>query len=169
MSKYEYFYIEEISNLRGKENSELLMLFLSNNDFISFAFIEENLQYESEENRKFLLSNQLCISDKWIFPPRPAFLEPIEILWFRTTDMESILKALSLESLFRCIILSEGQPIEQASYIFYIIEGDDGQELWIEAKSGDDFRTRVLPEIKRLYKSVKVLGWDKDGSELITL
>ena len=169
MNDKDYFYIKDISKVGSKWISEILLSFRGDNDIICFACIEEILAYLPEEKKEFILSNHYCKSDKWIFQTRPSNLKPVNLIWFRVLDRESIIKALSLDSLFRCIVLENGQSLENASYTLYILEDEYSQELCIEAISKEHFLSCVLPKIKGFNKSLNVLGWDKRNSELITL
>lgn len=151
------YYLKDINRLGSVEISQFLSLYLSENDMILFATIEENLKYESEETRSYLQSQQYYIGDEWIFPHSgPAFLESKKILWYRTLTTESVQKALALDTLFRCIVLGAGDSVMNAKYVFYVIETVETQVLCIAVKSKEDYCHCILPKINKFNQSLQV-------------
>lgn len=153
------YYLKDIDRLNNIELSQLLVLFKKENDIVLFATIEENLRYELEETSRYLHSLKYYVGDDWIFPHlKPNFLEFKKILWYRTDTTESIQKAVSLDYLFRSVVLENGDSIENAKYVFYVIETIDSQVLCIAVKSIEDFNTCILPEITKFDKSLQILN-----------
>ncbi|MFD1883903.1 hypothetical protein [Paenibacillus wenxiniae] len=153
------YYLKDIDRLNDTELSQLLFLFKKENDILLFAIIEENLKYESEETSRYLCSLKYYVGDKWIFPHlKPSFLEFKKILWYRTDAIRSIQKAVSLDHLFRSVVLENGDSIENAKYVFYVIETIDSQVLCIAVKSIEDFNTCILPAITKFDQSIQILN-----------
>ncbi len=160
MMNYEaIYYLKDIDRLNDAELSQLLSLFKNENDILLFAILEENLKYESEETSRYLCSLQYYMGDDWIFPHlKPSFLELKKILWYRTDTTKFIQKAVSLDHLFRSVVLENGNSIENAKYVFYVIETIDSQVLCIAVKSIEDFNTYILPEITKFDQSLPILN-----------
>ncbi|PAD30899.1 hypothetical protein CHH60_13190 [Paenibacillus sp. 7523-1] len=60
---------------------------------ILYASIESDLRIESEEDQKFILSNQMVVSDKWIFcGENMGYVK--EIIWCKTKTKADIEHAL---------------------------------------------------------------------------
>ncbi|MCM3625750.1 hypothetical protein M3194_00050 [Paenibacillus glycanilyticus] len=151
------YYLKDINRLGNVEISQFLSLFLSQDEIILFATIEENLKYESEETRSYLQSHQYYVGDEWIFPhSRPAFIESKKILWYRTITTESIQRALILDNLFRCIVLEDGDSVVNAKYVFYVIENVETQVLCIAVKSKENYYQRISPIINKFNQSIQI-------------
>lgn len=154
MTESANYYLRNVYGYGGTDKViEILSEFLNINQAIHFAYIESNLDSEKQETVTFLQNNKTIISREWLFPYLPPKSVP-SILWYKTLEKTDIRIALSIESLFRCIVLSNGKLIHEASYVFYVVEDVDTQVLCIYAKDKEDFNKRVLPAIMRLDTSI---------------
>lgn len=152
------YYINDINRINSLELSDMFSTFLCKDDVILFSIIEDNIKFESEKTKQFLKRSKYYSGGDWVFPhARPTFLEHNNIFWYRTINAESIQLALSLDSLFRCIVLSDGDSVDNARYTFYVIETDDSQVLCIAVKKNEDFLERVLPKIQKRNKFIQFL------------
>lgn len=138
-------YIIKFHQVDIEDMISVIFSFFTENDIILFSFIENNLEYQSDEDIGFIFKNKLYKSNQWIFPEEEPFYIP-NIFWYKTKDREDIKRAIEIEYLFRCIIVPKGLDIEHFNYLIYIIEDCEGPVLCIYHKT-NDFNDRVVPKI----------------------
>lgn len=127
------------------------------NEEILFAYIESNLCHESEEDKNFILSNQVIVSDEWIFPGENLGYVN-EIMWYKTKTKTDIERAMWIDNFFRCIVLPKGAELAQFDYLFYMIEDEDSPVLVVfDQKS--DFKHVVLPKIKHYLRASNIKSY----------
>ncbi|MBN3526634.1 hypothetical protein [Paenibacillus apiarius] len=156
MAESAIYYLKNVYGYGGTEKViEILSAFPNINQTIHFAYIESNMDSEKQETIMYLQKNKSIVSREWLFPYQAPKAVP-SILWYKTTEKIDIRIAISIESLFRCIVLSNEKPIHEAAYVFYVIEDEYNQVLCIYAKDKEDFNNRVLPAILRLDASIAI-------------
>ncbi|MBY6035783.1 hypothetical protein KUV80_03930 [Fictibacillus nanhaiensis] len=147
-------YISKFHQVDIEAVISIIFSFFTENDIILFSFIETNLEYESVEDKEFIIKNKLYKSNQWIFPEEEPFYIP-NIIWYKTKGREDIKRAIAIESLFRCIIMPKGLDIIHFIYFIYIIEDYDGPVLCVYDKI-NDFNDRVLPKIQSYLGDCKI-------------
>ncbi|QKS71235.1 hypothetical protein FLK61_31485 [Paenalkalicoccus suaedae] len=149
-----FHYINKFYQVDLEDVISIVLSFCTENDTILFSTIEDNLKYESVEDKDFININKLFKNNKWIFPEEMPINVP-NIIWYKTNGREDIKKAITIESLFRCVILPKGLDIEHFNYLIYIIENNEGPVLCVYDKI-NDFNDRVLPKIQPYLGDCKI-------------
>ena len=156
LSESAIFYLKNVYGYGGTEKViNILSVFPKVNQKIHFAYIESNLASEKQETIMYLKKNKTIVSREWLFPYQAPKAVP-SILWYKTTEEIDIRTAIGIESLFRCIVLSNDKPIHEPSYVLYVIEDEQNQVLCIYAKDKEDFHNRVLPALLKLDASIAI-------------
>ncbi|KZE67994.1 hypothetical protein AWM68_17640 [Fictibacillus phosphorivorans] len=151
-------YITKFHQVDIQDVISIIFSFNTENDIVLFSAIENNLEYESIEDKEFINKNKLYKSNQWIFPEEVPGNIP-NIIWYKTKGREDIKRAIEIESLFRCIILPKGLDIVHFNYLIYIIEDYEGPVLCVYDKT-NNFNDKVLPKIQpylgdcRISKSI---------------
>ncbi|MEW4426851.1 hypothetical protein AB1I68_05255 [Paenibacillus pabuli] len=149
-----YTYLKKFHKVTNTDAANAIFNCCNEKEEILFAYIESNLTHESEEDKNFILSNQVVVSDEWIFPgENMGYVN--KIIWYKTKSTTEIERAMWIDNFFRCIILPKDAELSQFNYLFYMIEDDDSPVLIVfDQKS--DFKKVVLPKIKHYLRASNI-------------
>ncbi|MFS0871808.1 hypothetical protein [Paenibacillus xylanilyticus] len=149
-----YTYLKKFHKVTSIDAATAIFNCCTENEEILFAYIESNLSHESEEDKEFIHSNQVVVSDEWIFPgENMGYVN--KIIWYKTKSTTDIERAMLIDNFFRCIILPKDAELSQFNYLFYMIEDEDSPVL-IVVDQKSDFKKVVLPKIKHYLRASNI-------------
>ncbi|WP_338540826.1 hypothetical protein [Paenibacillus tundrae] len=149
-----YIYFKNFHKVDYDDASSMIFNCCTENNEVLFAYIESNLEEESEGNKHFINTNQMIVSDEWIFPGENLGYVN-NIVWYRTKTEVEIKRAMQIDNFFRCIILPKDAALAQFDYLMFMIEDDDSPVLCVYDQK-TDFRDSVLPKIKCYFKESNI-------------
>ncbi|MEY8739644.1 hypothetical protein [Paenibacillus tundrae] len=145
-----FIYFKNFHKVDYDDAASMIFNCCTENCEVLFAYIESNIENESEENKQFITTNQVIVSDEWIFPGENLGYVN-NIVWYSTKTEVEIKRAMRIDNFFRCIILSKDVPLAQFDYLMYMIEDDDSPVLCVYDQK-TNLKDNVLPKIECYLK-----------------
>lgn len=106
---------------------------------------------DEEEKRKFINERVIFVNNESDFPINIPSVTKRQNIWYKTINREDVFKAISIDNLFKCIVLKEGNNFFDFQYALAHYETESGSNLYIVEKQEGNFEEYVYPRLLEKY------------------
>jgi hypothetical protein len=143
--------------------AHLLGLFIKKDSLLLFSFYERNLPLVDTDIQDFINERSLYINSEWVLPWEETIPHwdqpnntPPNIIWFSVKTKDEIIKAIDIDSLFRCVVVKEGDDFYKYSNVifqqeYYATFDEDNFEHYIGFTNKVEFLNATWSELKNRF------------------
>ncbi|MED1798010.1 hypothetical protein [Brevibacillus porteri] len=150
-------------NVSTEEVAQILSFLIENDSFLLFSFYERNLLLFELEIQEFINERRLFTNSEWVLPWEETIPHwdqpnntPPKIIWFSVKTKDEIIKAIDIDSLFRCVVVKEGDDFYKYSNVifqqeYYATFDEENFEHYIGFTNKVEFRDATWSELKNRF------------------
>ncbi|GEC91311.1 hypothetical protein [Brevibacillus brevis] len=146
-----------------KDVAHLLSLFIKKDSLLLFSFYERNLPLVDNDIQEFINERRLFTNSEWVLPwaetiphwDQPNHTPP-NIIWFSVKTKDEIIRAIDIDSLFRCVVVKEGDDFYKYSNVifqqeYYATFVEENFEHYIGFANKVEFLNATWSELKNRF------------------
>ncbi|WGV62233.1 hypothetical protein QIH01_14130 [Brevibacillus brevis] len=150
-------------NVSTEEVAQILSFLIENDSLLLFSFYERNLHLFESEIQEFINERRLFTNSEWVLPweetiphwDQPNHTPP-NIIWFSVKTKDEIIKAIDIDSLFRCVVVKEGEDFSKYSNVifqqeYYATFDEENFEHYIGFRNKVEFLNATWSELKNRF------------------
>lgn len=150
-------------NVSTEEVAQILSFLIENDSLLLFSFYERNLHLFESEIQEFINERRLFTNSEWVLPweetvphwDKPNHTPP-NIIWFSVKTQDEIIKAIDIDSLFRCVVVKEGDDFSKYSNVifqqeYYATFDEENFEHYIGFTNKVEFFNATWSELKNRF------------------
>ncbi|MDC0762198.1 hypothetical protein POF51_15940 [Brevibacillus sp. AG] len=150
-------------NVSTEEVAQILSFLIENDSFLLFSFYERNIHLLEAEIQEFINERRLFTNSEWVLPWEETIPHwdqpnntPPNIIWFSVKTKDEIIKAIDIDSLFRCVVVKEGDGFNKYSNVifqqeYYATFDEENFEHYIGFTNKVEFLNATWSELKNRF------------------
>ncbi|MED1783731.1 hypothetical protein P4V43_18085 [Brevibacillus fortis] len=150
-------------NVSTEEVAQILRFLIENDSFLLFSFYERNIHLFESEIQEFINERRLFTNSEWVLPWEETIPHwdqpnntPPNIIWFSVKTKDEIIKAIDIDSLFRCVVVKEGDDFYKYSNVifqqeYYATFDEENFEHYIGFTNKVEFLNATWSELKNRF------------------
>ncbi|WP_409175230.1 hypothetical protein [Brevibacillus fortis] len=150
-------------NVSTEEVAQILSFLIENDSFLLFSFYERNIHLFESEIQEFINERRLFTNTEWVLPWEETIPHwdqpnntPPNIIWFSVKTKDEIIKAIDIDSLFRCVVVKEGDDFNKYSNVifqqeYYATFDEENFEHYIGFTNKVEFLNATWSELKNRF------------------
>ncbi|NQF12393.1 hypothetical protein HPY31_00480 [Brevibacillus sp. HB1.3] len=150
-------------NVSTEEVAQILSFLIENDSMLLFSFYERNLHLFESEIQEFINERRLFTNSEWVLPWEETIPHwdkpnntPPNIIWYSVKTQDEIIKAIDIDSLFRCVVVKEGEDFSKYSNVifqqeYYATFDEENFEHYIGFTNKVEFLNATWLELKNRF------------------
>ncbi|MCM3142146.1 hypothetical protein [Brevibacillus sp. MER 51] len=150
-------------NVSTEEVAQILSFLIENDSLLLFSFYERNLHLFESKIQDFINERRLFTNSEWVLPWEETIPHwdkpnntPPNIIWFSVKTTDEIIKAIDIDSLFRCVVVKDGDDFSKYSNVifqqeYYATFDEENFEHYIGFTNKVEFLNATWSELKNRF------------------